>query len=161
MRYDSELTIHLIFRLLVHSPGFSAVILIRLMQSIQEIRVPIIKLLATYRIRKRLISNFGLDIGPDTKIGPGLKIDHPVGIVIGGGVIIGECATILSGCVIGERYIDSRSSGIYPTLGNHVSLGANTIVLGNLKIGNNVLIGAGSIVLSSVSSNQKLNGLIK
>jgi len=161
LRYDNKLTRHLILRLLVHSPGFWAVILIRLMQACHEIRIPIVRHIMVFLIRKRMIANYGLDIGPGCKIGPGLKMDHPVGIVIGSGVVIEENATILSGCVIGEKYIDSRASGIYPTVGSHVFIGANTIILGEVAIGANVEIGAGSIVLASIPSNSKVNGLIK
>jgi serine acetyltransferase len=64
-------------------------------------------------------------------------------IVIGGDVVIGECATILSGCVIGEKYIDERSTVAYPTLGNHVAVGSSSIILGGITLGGKVNIGAG------------------
>lgn len=154
-RYDRQLSIRFLLRLLVQSPGFSAVILIRVMQAVQVIRVPFVSMLVTFRIRRILISNFGIDVGPNCKIGPGLKIDHPVGIVIGGGVVIGECATILSGCVIGEKYIDKRSTGAYPILGNHVTVGCGSIILGGIILGDKVNIGAGSIVIKSVPGNSQ------
>lgn len=160
-RYNIKVSLRLVVRLLVHTPGFSAIILIRLMQCIQKSRFTLLKTIVTYKIRRKLLSNFGIDVGPPINIGPGLKIDHPVGIVIGGGVVIGHSATILSGCVIGERYIDSRSNGNYPIIGDHVTVGSSSIILGGIFIGDLVNIGANSVILKSVPSKTNVNGLVK
>ena len=161
LRYDSHFSIRLVIHLLIQRPGFSAVIWIRVMQSIQHFPLRLIRLLVTNIVRSKMISRYGIDVEYGCIIGPGLKIDHPVGIVIGSGVVIGHTATILSGCVIGEKYVDQRSTGEYPKLGNRVTLGCNTLIIGDVTIGDNVQIGAGSIVLKSVKSDQSVSGLVK
>lgn len=40
-----------------------------------------------------------------------------------------------------------------PVIGNNVTLGANVMILGDIKIGDNVTIGAGSVVTKSVPDN--------
>ena len=45
-----------------------------------------------------------------------------------------------------------------PVIGNGVELGANVIVLGDIRIGNNVTIGAGSVVLDSIPDNALVVG---
>ena len=65
----------------------------------------------------------------------------------------GKNLSVFQGVTIG--YSDSNSEdGIRtPTFGNNVSIMANAVVFGNIKIGNNVVIGAGSIVTKDVPDN--------
>lgn len=93
--------------------------------------------------------------------GKGLRIEHPVGIVIGSKVIVGENCTISQGVTIGEKYNDHRSLGGYPVLGNNISIGVNTIILGKITIGNNVSTGANSLILANVPPNLTVVGIYK
>lgn len=43
-------------------------------------------------------------------------------------------------------------------IGNGVELGANVVLLGDIRIGNNVTIGAGSVVLDSIPDNALVVG---
>lgn len=45
-----------------------------------------------------------------------------------------------------------------PTLGDNVSLGANVVIIGSVKIGNNVIIGAGSVVVKGIPDNSVAAG---
>ena len=47
----------------------------------------------------------------------------------------------------------------HPTLKNHVMVGCNASVLGNITIGNHVQIGANSVVVKSIDDNQVAYGL--
>jgi len=118
------------------------------------------KLVAHY-IHFLNIRNFGLDACLGCEIGPGLRIEHPVGIVIGTGVTIGKNATILQGVTIGERYVDERSDGLYPSIGDNVVIGVQSVILGGIKIGHNVTLGANSLVLGDVLSNRTIVGFNK
>lgn len=40
-----------------------------------------------------------------------------------------------------------------PTIGDNVSIGANTTIIGKIYIGNNVTIGAGSVVVKDLPDN--------
>lgn len=45
-----------------------------------------------------------------------------------------------------------------PTIGDNVTLGANVVIIGNVRIGNNVIIGAGSVVVKDVPDNAVVVG---
>ena len=89
----------------------------------------------------------GCDIPSHVKIGGGVKIRHPNGIVINSKVEMGENVTILSGCVIGRNH-----SGV-PKIGNNVYIGSHALIIGGVNIGNHVDIGAGAIVTHDVPDN--------
>ena len=89
----------------------------------------------------------GAKIGKNTMISLGAKID-----VRRGKVIIGDHCLITHGCYIlshdGAAHVispEDNGSG-YVTVGDHVFIGVNTVVMRNVTIGNHVIIGAGSVV---------------
>lgn len=80
------------------------------------------------------------------QIGEGMWIAHPY-------------STILNAESIGKNFrcihcttLGAGKNGI-PTLGDNVSLGANVVIIGGVKIGNNVTIGAGSVVVKDIPDN--------
>jgi len=85
------------------------------------------------------------------RIGPGLVVRHPQGIVIGSGSIVGSDCTILHRVTVGERYgdgIDPRHR--YPTVGARVVIGAGAALLGGIDVGDDAVIGANAVVLQDV-----------
>lgn len=79
-------------------------------------------------------------------IGEGMWIAHPY-------------STILNAERIGKNFrcihcttLGAGKNGI-PTIGDNVSLGANVVIIGDVKIGNNVSIGAGSVVVKDIPDN--------
>jgi serine O-acetyltransferase len=138
-------------KLFITSPGLSAVFLIRLEQSLYRQRLLILSYLV-YRIN---LSMHGIDVLPGAKIGKGLRIDHPFGIVIGAGVEIGENCTILHGVTIGEKFLGKAEKRFYPVIGNYVTIGCNASVLGNVSVGSKSFIAAHSLVLKSLEENSK------
>ncbi|EOX0078299.1 serine O-acetyltransferase [Klebsiella pneumoniae] len=83
------------------------------------------------------------------------KLPHPFGVVIGKGVTIGYDCKFYQGVTIGAKLEDGVS---YPVLGNNVTIYANSVVVGDVKIGNNVVIGASSLVLKDVPDNSIVAG---
>lgn len=84
-------------------------------------------------------------------IGEGMWIAHPY-------------STILNAESIGKNFrcihcttLGAGKNGI-PTLGDNVSLGANVVIIGGVKIGNNVTIGAGSVVVKDIPDNSLVVG---
>jgi serine O-acetyltransferase len=111
-----------------------------------------------------LISNLnqtltGAEFVPGCFIGDSFVVRHPSGIVIGRGVIIGNNCTILQGVTIGEKYIDGNANGMYPEIGDDVSIGTGAIIVGEIKVGSNSTIGALSFVNQSVPSNSTAIGI--
>jgi len=84
-----------------------------------------------------------------TKIGKGLHIPHPIGIVINGKAKIGDYCTIMQQVTIGNKLEDEK----VPEIGNNVFIGAGAKIIGDIKIEDNVIIGANSVVTKNVSKN--------
>lgn len=84
----------------------------------------------------------------------------PKGMKMGGGAIFYHpYATVLNAESIGENFscIQCTTLGYgrngLPVIGDNVSLGANVVIIGGVKIGNNVTIGAGSVVVKDIPDN--------
>nr|WP_232826119.1 serine O-acetyltransferase [Cyanothece sp. BG0011] len=90
----------------------------------------------------------GIEIHPGATIGQGVFIDHGMGVVIGETAIIGDDCLIYQNVTLGGT--GKESGKRHPTVGDSVIVGAGAKVLGNIEIGNHVRIGAGSIVLNDV-----------
>jgi serine O-acetyltransferase len=87
----------------------------------------------------------GADIPLNCKIGGGLLIPHPNGIVIHPDVYIGVNCLIFQQVTLG-----SRDGPGLPEIGGHVDIGAGAKVLGAIKIGNHARIGANAVVTTDV-----------
>jgi len=83
---------------------------------------------------------------------------HPIGIVIHPDVKIGKNCTIYQNVTIGSGKPSKTMGMTVPTLGDNVTVYANTVIIGGVKIGNNVKIGAGSVVLKDVDDGQIVAG---
>jgi serine O-acetyltransferase len=86
----------------------------------------------------------GADIPLNSKIGGGLAIPHPNGIVIHPNAKIGPNCLIFQQVTIGMR------SGGIPMVGGHVDIGAGAKVLGAIRVGDHACIGANAVVLQDV-----------
>lgn len=127
-------------------PGYLAVLLLR----IQAALVADGHVRSAALVRHLAVAWTGADFVTGCQIGEGVRIMHPVGIVIGGGAVLGSGCTILQQVTVGERYGDGRGRHDYPVIGNGVVLGAGAQVLGGIYIGDGAVIGAGAVVLSDV-----------
>ncbi len=92
----------------------------------------------------------GVDVSPDVTIGPGLRIFHTSGVVIGPGVRIGSNCTIQSDVVVGGTGGPIRGANGAPTIGHDVHLGTGSKIIGDLTIADGVTIGANAVVLESI-----------
>jgi serine O-acetyltransferase len=137
------------------SPGFRAILLYR-SQSFLFSKNRLVLSYALYSINFHL---HGFDALPGSKIGHGLRIEHPSGIVIGSGVVIGDNCTILQGVTLGVKYVDkTRNVNRYPIIGNNVILGAKASLLGQVSIGDRSVVGAHSLVLDTFPADSTIMG---
>ena len=90
----------------------------------------------------------GIEIHPGAKIGRSFFIDHGSGVVIGETTEIGDDVHLYQGVVLGGVTLQKKKR--HPTVGNHVMIGAGTIVLGPIVIGDGARIGAASLVIHDV-----------
>src|SRR4029450_6817883 len=75
----------------------------------------------------------GIEIHPAAKLGPGIFIDHGMGVVIGETAEVGENVTLLQGVTLGGTSLKREKR--HPTLGNNVVVGAGAKIIGGFTSG--------------------------
>lgn len=123
------------------SPGFKTIFLHRL--AMQLSRGGSLGRLTGKLLWRRNIKISSCHLSLNADIGGGLLMPHPVGVVIGDGVRIGNDVTIYQSVTLGAG--KGHSEG-YPTLGDDVTVYPGTIVAGGVVIGQGATIGANSFV---------------
>ena len=86
----------------------------------------------------------GADIPLGSKIGGGLYLPHPNGVVIHPDAVIGP------NCLIFQQVTVGMSNGGVPNVGGHVDVGAGAKLLGAVNVGSHARIGANAVVLNDV-----------
>lgn len=111
------------------------------------------KRLATL-INRRLIHKYNTEIGLGAKIMPGLCVAHHNGIVISCYCEIGTNFLIRQNTTIGIKVFGKKDNEYKISIGNNVSIGANSCIISdNIIIGNNVDIGAMSFINKDIPDN--------
>lgn len=90
---------------------------------------------------------YGIEIHYKVKIGPGLQIAHPRGIVIGRNVKAGRNLRIYTGAVLGVKHTGMPAQ---PIIGDNVIIYTGAKVLGSVSIGDHATIGANAVVTHDV-----------
>ena len=96
----------------------------------------------------------GTDIPLNCRLGGGLQMPHPNGIVIHPDAEIGPNCVLFQQVTIGTR----EGSGA-PKIGGHVDIGAGAKILGDVTIGKNARIGANCVVLNDVPEDATAVGI--
>jgi serine O-acetyltransferase len=99
----------------------------------------------------------GVEIHPGARIGPGLFIDHGMGVVIGETAELGKDVTLYHGVTLGGTSL--RKGKRHPTLGDDVVVGTGAKVLGAITIGESSRIGANAVVVKSVPPDSVVVGV--
>jgi serine O-acetyltransferase len=95
----------------------------------------------------------GADIPLNSKIGGGLLIPHPNGIVIHPDAEIGP------NCLLFQQVTLGHAEGGVPKLGGHVDVGAGARLIGPITIGDHAKIGANAVVTSDVPAGATAVGI--
>ncbi len=130
--------------------GFQAVVLYRVAHWFKSHKIPILGPL----FGRLSLFLTGVDIAPAAEIGPGLRISHGTGIVIGHCARLGSHATLLHKVTIGGR--SAKRPHEMPRIGDHVFLGAGASILGEIEIGDHVFVGTGALVMQDVPAHSKV-----
>jgi serine O-acetyltransferase len=141
------------FSVLVNYPGLHAVWVHRLNHWLWH---------RNHRLLARFLSQLarhftGIEIHPGATIGRRFFIDHGMGVVIGETAIIGDDVTLYHGVTLGGTTLEKKKR--HPTLGNGVTIGNTSSVLGDIVVGDNSRVGAGSVVLRDVPPNSTVVGV--
>jgi len=155
---DRKFSWMLFVRYLFTSPGFQVVFLYRISFSLRRIRLNILSFLVD-----RLALHFwGAEIRSTAKIQGGLRVAHPVGLVVGGKVSAGRNLSLRQGTTLGgntKKAREGEPSWTQPRLGHDVIIGCNSAVLGPIDIGDGAMIGACSLVISDVAPHSRVGGV--
>lgn len=102
---------------------------------------------------------FGIMVSPKAEIGPGLRLPHPTGIVIGDGVRIGARCTIYQQVTIGGARRGDWQAGRYPAIGDDAVLFAGAKLVGPVSLGDGVTVGANAVVTRDIPSRHIAVGI--
>src|SRR5579859_1128687 len=133
-------------------PGLHAILAHRVAHALHRSGVPLLpRLIAS--IARALT---GIEIHPAARIGPGLFIDHGMGVVIGETARIGQDVTIYQGVTLGGTGFATGKR--HPTVEDNVTIGSGAKLLGPITVGHGSKIGANSVVITDVPPNSTVVG---
>lgn len=124
------------------------------------LRLSMNRWLSSKLMRPKLLRLAGIKMGQDIHIGANVTfdtIDHKL-------FQIGSHVTITMNTVLLTHYLKPREDGSLTwqvgnlKIGNHVFIGANTVIARPVTIGNNVVIAAGSVVTHDIADNCLVGG---
>jgi serine O-acetyltransferase len=95
----------------------------------------------------------GADIPLNVRIGGGLLMPHPNGIVIHPDAVIGP------NCLLMQQVTLGVTDGGAPRLGGHVDIGAGAKLIGAIHVGSHAKIGANAVVLCDVPEGATAVGI--
>jgi serine O-acetyltransferase len=117
---------------------------------------------AGWLVSARLVSHMsrfltGIEIHPAARLGPGVFIDHGMGVVIGETAEVAENVTLYQGVTLGGTSLKREKR--HPTLERDVVVGTGAAVMGSITVGEGTRIGAGSVVVRDVPPNSVVVGV--
>ena len=95
----------------------------------------------------------GVELPPETEVGPALRIIHPQSIVFNSGTKVGARCIVRASTTIGNVLNKDGSASASPVIGDDVEMGAGVVVIGPITIGNGARIGAGAVVIRDVPAD--------
>jgi serine O-acetyltransferase len=107
-----------------------------------------------YHFANFRMSKFGCYIHPNANLGRSIKLAHPVGVVMGCGVIVEDDCIIYQNVTLGG---DGKMSQ-YPVLKKGTIVYAGATIIGGCTIGEGAVVGANSVVLRDVPPNVVAKG---
>ncbi|MGJ9412776.1 serine O-acetyltransferase [Aeromicrobium sp. CF4.19] len=152
---DVDATWFLVLTRAVMLQGLAATILLRAQQRLHargHVKTPSLL---------RSVANvvWAVDLVPGMRVGPGLYMPHPMGIVIGGRRCrIGADVTILQGVTAGARQPGGPEHG-FPTIGDGAIISAHAVLLDDVTIGRDALVGANTVVVKDVEERAIVLGV--
>ncbi|OWK34158.1 serine O-acetyltransferase [Fimbriiglobus ruber] len=97
----------------------------------------------------------GADVPLNSRLGGGLLLPHPNGVVIHPDSNVGPNCLLFQQVTLGHG---GRPAGV-PRLGGHVDVGAGAKILGGVVIGDHAKIGANAVVLCDVPAGATAVGI--
>jgi serine O-acetyltransferase len=138
--------------ILVTWPGVQAVLAHRVAHALYRTGVPVVPRLIAHLARTWT----GVEIHPGATLGPGLFIDHGMGVVIGQTAEVGADVTVYQGVTLGGTGFATGKR--HPTVQDNVTIGSGAKLLGPITVGHGSKIGANTVVIHDVPANSTVVG---
>jgi serine O-acetyltransferase len=126
------------------NPAYQIILIYRVSSFLSKYKIPLFVLI----LRWWGYIMYSCEISFLANIGKNLKLPHPIGIVIGAGVIIENNVTIFQNVTLGGK--GGKNEKGYPVIEDGVVIYAGAKIIGKVKIGKNAVIGANSVVMNDV-----------
>lgn len=111
--------------------------------------------LPTLFAAKLLFWFFRIEINKSATLGPGLRLPHPMGILIAPNVSVGSHCDLYADV----RLVLSHGNPQGPRIADHAFLGDGAKVLGAVDVGTHAEVGAGAIVTRDVPAQGVVAGV--
>jgi serine O-acetyltransferase len=146
-------------RALAAEPGYRYAFVMRLTAYARSHGDPAHRLLALVSRAwlRRLRFRFGVDLPASTRVGSGLYMNHPTGIVVHSEAVIGRDCNLSQDVTLGEAN-RGRNAG-FPTIGDGVYIGPGAKIVGAVHVGDDSAIGANCVVTSDVPPHSVVVGV--
>ncbi len=137
--------------------GFRVLLNHRLGKYFSKSRYFLLRQFANY-YKTKLITKRNCDISNNAVIGKNLSLPHPIGIVIGNGVVIKDNVMIFQQVTLGSH---GKKNGEmkYPVIESGVKIYSGAKVIGGVRIGQNATIGANTLVNIDIPENAVAVGI--
>ncbi len=106
--------------------------------------------------QRRIYYKYHCDISHKVWIPSSTVFVHPLCVVIGSNVRLGNGVKIYQGVTLGS---DVGGNNEMPSIGDGCTLLAGAKIIGGITLGENVIVGANSIVTVDVPANSKVVGV--
>ncbi len=151
-------------RELRHNPGLLPKLLVLIYRCgyfiYFKVHIPVVRqlLYLIYRLVDLLFVKLLLncDLPGSAKIGPGLTIYHPYGILINDSSVIGHNFIVRAQVTIGNKGTGGEAC---PQIGDNVEVGTGAKIIGGIQIGDDTTIGTNAVVTKSFRDHSVLVGV--
>ncbi|MBK9119072.1 MAG: serine acetyltransferase [Phycisphaerales bacterium] len=158
--YDGDPAAESTSEVILAYPGVLAITIYRFAHELYRLHVPLVPRIMAEHAHHLT----GIDIHPGARIGRCFFIDHGTGVVIGETAEIGDHVKIYQGVTLGALSFEKDERGRlirgykrHPTVGNHVTIYANAIVLGgDTQLGDGSIIGGSVFLTRDVASGHQV-----
>ena len=131
------------------NPGLRMTTAWRVAQRLQQRRVPVVPQL----IRQHLVTGYGCDWSLRAQVDGGVRVPHPVGIVIGDDVRVARGGTLMQNVTLGGNFGRADEAGrMTPTLDEDVHVGPGAVVVGPVTVGRRARVAANAVVVRDVEA---------
>jgi serine O-acetyltransferase len=143
-RASGPVNLRTVAQTVMFTDSFAVMVMTRVRESARKWHVPVLNRM----LRLTQIALYGVEVGKDVELGPGVYLVHTVGTVIGGDARLGARVQLMGNNTIGT----AKDNG-YPVIEDDVVIGCGARILGPVRIGARARIGANAVVLRDVPAD--------